>query len=635
MRKRLGLWFLAALLIIGLSLFVRVQVFDEKGRPSSQDLPSSTLLTDLESVVRVEVTGGSEVEAWLRLVHADTREPIAHAEVESLSIAVPESNNGHESEPEYVCDLAHEPSEQRYRVQLPLDSQSQYSLRIRVRAEGYVNCDMLQAIAAGSQVELGLIPDATCFGFVVDENDEPVVGAHLRLRFPASVRARWSQLRSYDTVTTGEVAGNLYFNSQADGRFGVFGLIPGLGYRLDVSCPGYVSRTVTFDVPAGESELATIRLRAGLTLRGFVRGFSSSATPFDVAVKAQVRSAVRREAGPQAAVQDGIFEFQGLVPGEKLVWARRYIEREQTWEYATASCQLDTHSPDLELVVASRQVLFRVVDGNGEPVPEASVLVVPPANVRIPGQSWKTDEGGLVTVRGLPVGKMGLFVDPPDPLGKWDTLSTNVEIPQQSEYELVLELAPKAPREKTPMVRIEVDLVDYPDGEPRRIFLVREGNLGYVSSRKVTGSVANTMSVRADESAQLRIEVLGEGRWGASEWFYVSDAPSAVSVRHWQSTSVCSGRVLAVDGQAARGEVWLFGPGDENHHLLERDCLAKAALDEDGWFTLEGAPPDGTLNLQWVSDWGEQRSRLGTIESQPGHVSAGVLRVREPERRNR
>lgn len=254
----------------------------------------------------------------------------------------------------------------------------------------------------------------TAVGRVLDEEQQPVAGAQVRLApLPeggegiSQLSARWRGAREARPVTSDE-----------EGRFVVEDLAPGR-FDLHVQAEGLAPALVPgVEIPDGEGpvDLGEVELEAGLSLEG--RVVDSSGDPVaGVRVAATQMSVVRAAAGSaRRAVPEaytgaaGRFRVVGLRAGEP---AQLTVEREG---YATRRLPWVAIPPPepLEIVLEpGSTVAGLVVGGDGEPV--AGARVTAEAADAGPGSapaSWRqsavTDEEGRFEITDIAGGKLWL-----------------------------------------------------------------------------------------------------------------------------------------------------------------------------------------------------------------------------------
>lgn len=279
--------------------------------------------------------------------------------------------------------------------------------QLLVEAAGYApfHRKMVPDRVDGWQIQLE--PGTPVEGRVVDAHGSPVVGALVWAAPTSEMRVEDDPRR--DAVTTDDA-----------GRWKIAALAAGT-YRFTASHPGHAqSGTAPMAVDGGRPTTPiTIRLEEGGTITGEVRSPDGT-----LLASAQVRAAEKIPWGsrwPRGAFTDanGQFRLEGL--------PRRPIDLfalNADGSSPTATLDLRTGAPDQHVVLVmsnDKMIAGTVVDGAGQPVGEAQVMVDPAPNS--PGwppreeqlrldRRFVTDGGGHFHFAGLPAGDYRLRAAP-------------------------------------------------------------------------------------------------------------------------------------------------------------------------------------------------------------------------------
>ena len=281
---------------------------------------------------------------------------------------------------------------------------------VAARADGHAPGQALIMVpgapGAVAQARIELRAGAPVSGVVVDESGAPVEGARVA---PQDVAQPFGLPDPGDQVKTDE-----------RGRFEVPAVAAGT-YRFDARHrthgPGS-SDPVTLDGTTKKSDVRIV-LPAGAVVAGRVIDGGGAAVPW-ATVRVGPRAASPSSGGGEirqvVAGENGAFEMKGLPRTAMLALARSDEASSETAEL-DLSARAEVRDLVLRLEVSGR-IEGVVVDGAGEPVPEARVTAFPDflggstrEDLGLRGASSEgTDGGGRFAFRGLPDGAYRLFV---------------------------------------------------------------------------------------------------------------------------------------------------------------------------------------------------------------------------------
>ncbi|HEX3128595.1 MAG TPA: carboxypeptidase-like regulatory domain-containing protein, partial [Thermoanaerobaculia bacterium] len=217
----------------------------------------------------------------------------------------------------------------------------------------------------------------TGFGRVVNQTDQPVVGATVLLEPAVAGDMMVRMMRQDDSSKFEATAG-------ADGRFEIPDL-PAGNYDLTARGPGYAPITVPgLSVPqgAGSLDLGTVALVKGVALEGFVNG--AGGKPVEGA-RISVRTAsndplagFRGEDGPPAALTgpDGFFRVEDRRAGETVEVT---VQRSGYARGSAPGIRVPTEEPIRIVLKPTSAVEGRAVDPDGKPVAGAQIYLIPTA----------------------------------------------------------------------------------------------------------------------------------------------------------------------------------------------------------------------------------------------------------------
>ena len=264
---------------------------------------------------------------------------------------------------------------------------------LRVVAPGWAPHDLPSLeVADGGVVDVGridLAPAARIAGRVVDPEGEPVAGATVAVDRFAYLTSRVSRV---SRVSSGNPRG---VTTDAEGRFSVGGLAPGLAVDLHVSTQGFRWKQVSGVVPPTEEPI-TIELPRGVRVHGTVVDAAGAPVP-----RAVVESRIEIETtGPGSASrgmsstttiadQEGRFDATGLQPGSLTLTVREPGGGEGGVVLARTVEEGDVLGPLRLELVAGPAIEGTVLTGEGAPAVGVPVSLV---------RSWSR-EGGTGSTR--------------------------------------------------------------------------------------------------------------------------------------------------------------------------------------------------------------------------------------------
>lgn len=354
----------------------------------------------------------------------------------------------------------------RFRRPTQTDADGRYAIRgfssaghyeVHVRAPGYAEASRLPPFASKHKatIDLSLVRERRLTGRVLDSDGAPVVEAYV---------AAIGRLRTDQNVPNVDCRST---RTDADGRYEVRGLRPGLAHSLVVRSPGLGS--VAYDIPAERTHVADILLQRGTLVRGTVvdasgrplasASVSLNGTNADVArffpERAVASPTDRPQAGPAGAghvdrrrgrADDlGRFTFADVSPGTyRLLVSIGSVLREVS---VTVDGLSSTHVVEPVALDAGLALGGRVLDGQGRPVGGAMITVRPTSNGGPAAadeqdeQHAKTGSDGSFRVHGLGTGAYDVSVRPDRWTASEETrelLVTRLENVQAGETQLAL-----------------------------------------------------------------------------------------------------------------------------------------------------------------------------------------------------
>ncbi len=450
-------------------------------------------------------------------------------------------------------------------------------------------------------------------GTVADTDGLPIPDAEVRLRPNSGTPAvpSWGQGR----------AGSAYRASTGEqGAYQFQHLNPGR-YNLEADAPGYApTRVRGIEIPEGQevNDLGTILLEPGVTLFGRIVDIDEQPLA-GVSIKAHAASSFRAkdQRGNFLTDEDGRFRFDDLRAGERL---DLQIERNGYLDETVHGVEVPLDATLEVTLRRSRYLTGRLLSTDGQPMPDATVLLAPLEGTFIVGRQpigvatrhgTADEETGLFEVSDLLPGRYQLRASAPGYLER----EQDVEIPAEGTAEH-LELRLDRGATLTGTVR-NADGLSLPgilvqrlgDGGPPSPFdndaRQRSGEDG---SYKLTGLAAGRHEVEARHGNFLRsvheVELSPGGvhhldfelRAGASLSGEVTDeAGTAISGAHLLISGASNYKVVYSDAEG-RFQVSGLGEGDFRVRGSHPD-YATTELPQP--VQLRGASVDGiTLVLQ-------------------------------------
>lgn len=287
--------------------------------------------------------------------------------------------------------------------------------------------------AARTELRLVLRRGLVAIGTVADAEGLPIPDAEIRLR-PSSGSPSipsWGQGR----------AGSAYrASTDEQGTYQLQHLNPGR-YNLEANAPGYAStrvRGIEISEDQEVNDLGTILLEPGVTLFGRIVDIAEQPL-VGVSVKAHVASSFRStdQRGDVLTSDDGRFRFDDLRTGERL---DLQIERDGYLDETVHGVEVPLDAT-LEITLRlSRYLTGRLLSTDGQPIPDATVLLAPLEGTFIVSRQpvgvstrhgTANEETGLFEVADLLPGRYQLRASAPGYL----ELERDVEIPAEGTAE--------------------------------------------------------------------------------------------------------------------------------------------------------------------------------------------------------
>ncbi|HEU5058485.1 MAG TPA: carboxypeptidase-like regulatory domain-containing protein, partial [Kofleriaceae bacterium] len=272
-------------------------------------------------------------------------------------------------------------------------------------APGHALVQVPSAPGARGAARIELKAGAPVSGVVVDESGGPIAGAQVAAR---DVSLPWDMPDERDLATTDD-----------KGRFTIKAVAAGT-YRFAAThkehAPGS-SEPIALD-GASEKKDVRIALKAGGVAAGKVVDAGGAPVPWATVRIGSQRGALQMQDAPTRQViagEQGTFEVKGLARGALMAIALSETASSQPVVFDLGAAR---ERRDLVLTLdVTGSIAGVVVDGSGEPVPEAQVAAYPDFFAGEVGEDFSlrgpavdsTDGGGAFTLRGLPVGNYRLF----------------------------------------------------------------------------------------------------------------------------------------------------------------------------------------------------------------------------------
>ncbi len=285
------------------------------------------------------------------------------------------------------------------------------SPRVTARAPGFLTSvfrgDLSKHVAAGTRLEMRLIPGAAVTGRVVDSAGEPIPDAHVTATSPNSALSQTSRFELRHRA--GDESRGVF--TDENGHFRLGPLVPGVKLiQVSASRPG-LGKTSTSVTLAAPNDHVEVELVMGAT--GSVRGRVLAG---DVPVPATVRCRLGKQSRKTDANDAGEFRIDGLPPGLATLVAEApgfFKARSRTEPSDTVTVRIvpgETVERDILLASAAGRVAGTVVYTDGTPASGLRITASrpTPTGKTLGTGSTQTDASGryeldLVGGAGLPV----------------------------------------------------------------------------------------------------------------------------------------------------------------------------------------------------------------------------------------
>ena len=281
--------------------------------------------------------------------------------------------------------------------------------------EGKATVEPLEPFELRAHQEIVLGSGRRVFGQVVNEQDEPVAGAAIRL----TEEPGQTDMRTYFGRLTEGGLRPLKTTTDKQGNFSARGLDPAKTYRLEARATGFAPATVpgiALEADGGASDLGLVVLLPGAHVEGIVvdkqqqplAGAEIMVQPSD-----PFEAMRRRETAPVPvrSADDGTFRLVDHVPGEELTLM---IDLDGYTRTEAANVKPSYNPEPIRIVMtAAARLAGKVLDTDGQPVADASIEAGPANTNRFRsrmGARAVTDTEGLFQLDKVPPGSVALTV---------------------------------------------------------------------------------------------------------------------------------------------------------------------------------------------------------------------------------
>ncbi len=418
-----------------------------------------------------------------------------------------------------------------------------------------------------------------------------------------------------------EVSGQSYHSlptvTDAKGQFEFDGLDPaGRLYRLEVTHPMYLRVSVDIEpAPAGQTRHQDIMLKPGIAVFGRVTDPQGAPVAAATVGNGKYGSALRVETDER-----GMYRLGAVEPGEVVLWAI-HEQYAPYVEHTTLEKGRAEHRIDVQLR-SPRVLRGRVVDSDGNPVPQASVNISEYNGVHADRQWQACDPNGHFTIPNAPPeGELSLGVAGDGIVGKTEKVDL-------SHDECLIAV--------TRSGRIYAGVVDAATGAPVRRFLVkmtssRTGPFagGYVSWWEDEGQTFDSPgglfdTGREDLSigARYRMTVCAKGYTPRTLDPVVAQAVTEDpnrTVFELRPAAVFAGRVVAVDGRPVEAATVTFLSSE----TVRDDPVhwPRAVTNEAGVYTISGLGPEPQCVLVRAHGFGPRAFPVEDVLEAPGRLA--------------
>jgi protocatechuate 3,4-dioxygenase beta subunit len=470
---------------------------------------------------------------------------------------------------------------------------------VYVTASGYASQVITVRMKMGSikNVTIELNPGSKLAGIVTDPNGWPIQGAKVEV-------------------------GNLTYLvlcpvTDADGRFDIDGLDPVVdSYSVLVMHPMYPGVHVNLQpAPAGQTRYQEIVLKPGVFVSGQVT--NSQGAPISGVTVGNTRSGTMWNNIEVETDVEGMYRLGIVEVGELVLWAThgRYAP---FVEHTVLAGDQAEHHIDIQLKDA-RTLHGRVVDSDGNPVPEVTVEIIEYNGItNLDGRRHSCDSDGRFTIPNAPAdGELELQV-----FGE-GIAGTNHKVDfSQDECLITVDRSGK----------IYGKVVDATTGEPLPRFLVKMSfsqvgprTYGYNTTWSREGHTFDSSEGLFDTGRE-DLPVNGQYRMTLHAEGYapltldpvvvqpVSNEPNLTEF--WlQPATVFAGRVIASDGQPIQGAAMVFF---SNGNVQNRESWPRAVTDKAGIFTISGLGSEPQCVFVSATDFAPRVYLMTDIIETPG-----------------
>ncbi|MCK4856785.1 MAG: carboxypeptidase regulatory-like domain-containing protein, partial [candidate division Zixibacteria bacterium] len=410
--------------------------------------------------------------------------------------------------------------------------------------------------------------------------------------------------------------------TDTEGRFEIDGLNPVVhSYQVHVNHPAYPAVSISLPpAPAGQTRYQEIVLKPGVVVFGQVT--NSHGLPISGVTVGNTRSASMWNCITAETNEEGMYRLDSVEAGDLILWATHsqyapFVKRTVLARGQAERC-IDIQLKD------ARTLYGRVTDGDGNPVPEATVTTAEYNGVRnLDRHRHSCDSDGRFTIPNAPPdGELILRVFGEGITGK----SYTVDFDQE---ECLITVSRSG--------RIYGEVVDATTGEPVTKFLVKmtfsqvgPRIYGYAARWSEEGYTFDSPEGLFDTGRE-DLPVNGQYRMTVHAEGYapltidpvvvqpVSNEPNLTEFR-LQLATVFAGRVIASDGQPIKGAAAVFF---SNGNVQDRENWPRAVTDKAGVFTISGlgsepqclfvSAPDFTPRVYLMTDMLETPGLLTDI----------------------
>jgi len=477
---------------------------------------------------------------------------------------------------------------------------------VYVKASGYASRKIVVRMKTGSiqYITIELSPGSKLVGIVTDPNGYPIQGAKV------------------------EVANLTYLVlcpvTDAEGLFEIDGLDPVVdSYIVLVMHPMYPGVLVSLPpAPAGQKQYQEIVLKPGVVVFGKVT--NSQGTPISGVTVGNTRSGAMWNCLRAETDEKGMYRLGIVEVGELVLWAThgRYAPFVKTTVLAGAQAE---RRIDIQLKDA-RTLHGRVIDSDGDPIPEATVTISEYNGVtNLDRRRHSCDSDGRFAIPNAPTdGELDLRV-----FGKGITGKAHKVDLGQDECLIVVSRSG----------RIYGKVVDATTNEPITKFVVKmtfsqvgPRTSGYSATWADEGHTFDSPEGLFDTgredlpvNGQYRMTVHAEG-FDPLTLDPVVVQPVSEDLNRTlfrlQRATIFAGRVIASDGQPIKGATLVFF---SNGNVQERESWPRAVTDKAGIFTISGLGSEPQCLFVSAADFTPRAYLMTDLLEAPGLLVDIVL----------